>query len=274
MRLFVPLPVSLKDPCMINTLTHRLGEYSAVAADLGVDAVALVPGPNFTRVVNRAFMSHERPFLIVVPATGPATALVPNLELRSWELVGFEDQVFDWRDQDGYTDAFADLDLEDIERAHSWINRDGAPRDECFMSTRKDSYTYGRGIGERTYFPIAYSAFIGMIRVKIKDLTGINYEACFSNKYVDEKKHLGWHADDSPSIDHTVGITVVSFGAVREIWFREFGTKGVEGIEKIALPHGSVLVMPAGFQSTHQHRIPKHGAKSDMRISLTFRKLK
>lgn len=172
------------------------------------------------------------------------------------------------------TDAFADLDVGSIERAHSWINRDGAPRDECFMSTRTDSYTYGRGIGERTYFPIAYSAVIGMIRVKLKDLVGIDYEACFSNKYVDEKKHLGWHADDSPSINHDVGITVISFGAEREIWFREFGVKGVEGIEKLMLPHGSLLVMPAGFQSTHQHRIPKWGAKSDLRISLTFRKLK
>ncbi len=45
--------------------------------------------------------------MLVVPATGPAAALVPNLELRSWDLVGFEGAVFDWRDQDGYGAAFA-----------------------------------------------------------------------------------------------------------------------------------------------------------------------
>jgi hypothetical protein len=33
---------------MIN---DRLAAYAAVAADLGVDAVALVPGPNFTRAI-------------------------------------------------------------------------------------------------------------------------------------------------------------------------------------------------------------------------------
>lgn len=94
---------------MSNTLTQRLSEYAKVAADLGVDAVALVPGPNFTRAIAQSFMSHERPFLLVIPADKPAAALVPNLELGSWELVGFDGAVFDWRDQDGYADAFASL---------------------------------------------------------------------------------------------------------------------------------------------------------------------
>ncbi|NNF24299.1 MAG: aminopeptidase P family protein [Rhodobacteraceae bacterium] len=94
---------------MTQTLSDRLSAYAGVAAELGVDAVALVPGPNFTRAVRHAFMSHERPFLLVIPAHGDPAALVPNLELRSWDLVGFEGAVFDWRDQDGYGAAFTDL---------------------------------------------------------------------------------------------------------------------------------------------------------------------
>jgi Xaa-Pro dipeptidase len=94
---------------MAATLADRLAAYAAVAAQLGVDAIALVPGPNFTRAVDHAFMSHERPFLLVIPANGPAAALVPNLELGSWDLVGFDGAVFDWRDQDGYDAAFAAL---------------------------------------------------------------------------------------------------------------------------------------------------------------------
>ncbi|MDU9002741.1 M24 family metallopeptidase [Sedimentitalea todarodis] len=94
---------------MTQTLSDRLSDYAVVAADLGVDAVALVPGPNFTRALTHSFMSHERPFLLVIPANGPAAALVPNLELRSWDLVGFQGVVFDWRDQDGYDAAFAAL---------------------------------------------------------------------------------------------------------------------------------------------------------------------
>ena len=94
---------------MTETLADRLAAYAAVARDLGVDAVALVPGPNFDRVVIHPFMSHERPFLLVIPANGTPAALVPNLELRSWDLVGFGGDVFDWRDQDGYDAAFAGL---------------------------------------------------------------------------------------------------------------------------------------------------------------------
>ncbi|MGV6806058.1 MAG: M24 family metallopeptidase [Ruegeria sp.] len=94
---------------MSSSLSHRLSEYAAVASTLGVDAVALVPGPNFTRAIGQSFMSHERPFLLIVPADGPAAALVPNLELGSWAQVGFQGDVFDWRDQTGYGDAFKGL---------------------------------------------------------------------------------------------------------------------------------------------------------------------
>ena len=92
-----------------NSLSNRLEAYAKIATNLGVDAVALVPGPNFTRAVDHVFMSHERPFLMIIPATGTPAALVPNLELRSWDLVGFDGPVFDWRDQDGYQAAFDGL---------------------------------------------------------------------------------------------------------------------------------------------------------------------
>lgn len=91
---------------MPSNLSIRLSTYAQVAAENGLDAVALVPGPNFARAVEHNFMSHERPFMLVIPVDGPPAALVPNLELRSWELVGFEGKIFDWRDQDGYDAAF------------------------------------------------------------------------------------------------------------------------------------------------------------------------
>lgn len=94
---------------MSQKLADRLADYAGIARDLGVDAVALVPGPNFTRAVIHSFMSHERPFMLVVPALNEPAALVPNLELRSWDLVGFEGATFDWRDQDGYDAAFLAL---------------------------------------------------------------------------------------------------------------------------------------------------------------------
>lgn len=170
-------------------------------------------------------------------------------------------------------------DLELIDEAIAWVNRDDAPRDECFMSTRTDPYTYGNGRFARTYSPIPFSPMILTIQRTLKLLLDVDYEACFSNKYIDASKHLGWHADDSPSIDHSVGIAVVSYGAERELWIRETPEQSpisrgvVHPVTKLALPHGSLLVMHPGMQQTHQHRIPKHSAKCGPRISLTFRKL-
>ncbi len=87
----------------------NLEEYAQVARDLDVDALALVPGANFTRAFTHPFMSNERPFLALIPAHGRGAAIVPNLELKSWELVRFDGVVHDWRDQDGYSAAFLAL---------------------------------------------------------------------------------------------------------------------------------------------------------------------
>ena len=173
-----------------------------------------------------------------------------------------------------WTDIIPGLSLKEVDEGHSWVNRDGAPRDECFMSDRlAEPYVYGSGRGEREYWPISYSKTVDAIRAAVAQITGVHYEVCFSNRYDGKLKHLGWHADDAPTIDHSVGIAVVSYGAEREIWFRENGAKGAESIEKMSLPSGSMLLMPPGFQQTHQHRIPKHSAECGLRISLTFRKL-
>ena len=90
-------------------MTDRFAEYRLLARTLGVDAVALVPGPNFTRVMGHEFHSNERPLVIVIPADGPPAAVVPELELGSWGPLGFDGPTHAWRDQTGYTDAFAAL---------------------------------------------------------------------------------------------------------------------------------------------------------------------
>ncbi len=87
-------------------MTDRYDEHRALARSLGVEAVALVPGPNFERLYRHGFATSERPTLVVIPAEGAPAAIVPNLELGAWEALGFEGEVFDWRDQDGYGAAF------------------------------------------------------------------------------------------------------------------------------------------------------------------------
>lgn len=72
----------------------------------GLDAVALVPGANFLRIFGRDFHQMERPLVVIVPAAGKPVAIVPQLEMASFEPLGFDGTVIPWRDEDGYMPAF------------------------------------------------------------------------------------------------------------------------------------------------------------------------
>ena len=84
----------------------RYAPFREIARSHGLDAVALVPGPNFHRLYGKNFHTNERPLVVVIPVEDAPAAVVPNLELGSFALIDFEGEVFDWRDQDGYQAAF------------------------------------------------------------------------------------------------------------------------------------------------------------------------
>ncbi len=163
-----------------------------------------------------------------------------------------------------------------IKDSTPWVRRErngvSIPRSEHWCNYKNQSYTYGSGEGERTYEASPWTLPLTMVGELINSRFGIHFEGCFSNYYLDSSDHLYWHSDDDPGIDHSKPIAVVSLGAEREIWFQKIGDKG-ETKNKLLLKNGSLLFMPAGFQATHQHRIPKAGRVVGPRISLTFRSL-
>jgi alkylated DNA repair dioxygenase AlkB len=177
--------------------------------------------------------------------------------------------------------VFPDITLEAVLDSTPWIQVTDA-RLECFMSAATDTYTYGEGRGVRTYTPVPYSPLVSRIQETLNnhvshvlnehpDRSG-RYNVCFLNRYDNAAMQLGWHSDDSPGMDHDHPIAVVSFGQPREIWWREKEQTGViPADQRQILEHGSLFVMPAGMQRTHQHRIPKGDRKMDPRVSLTFR---
>lgn len=157
-----------------------------------------------------------------------------------------------------------------------WEDRVAA-RSECFFSERSVDYTYGAGLGKRTYSPVddkLMPAIVEYAKWRVEDIHQCKFEACFINGYVNERQALGWHSDDSELIDHSKPIVVISFGASRDIWVRPIMEHLSQSpVRKYELRCGSMFVMPPGFQQTHQHRIPKHSATCAQRISLTFRAL-
>lgn len=150
-----------------------------------------------------------------------------------------------------------------------WERRGSTPRLEYYTNKVPVPYMYGRGRGVREYHPKFIHPDIELLRSNLEFLTGFIYEVCFLNGYENQKDHLGWHADDSPEMDDNRPIGIVSLGVEREIWFRPQNDK--EAVKKVVLGHGSLCIMPPGFQDSHFHRIPKAGFECGERISMTFR---
>jgi alkylated DNA repair dioxygenase AlkB len=161
-----------------------------------------------------------------------------------------------------------------------WERRPDAPRREYWTNLLGRPYTYGRGQGVRTYEHRPEHGIIGTLREALAAQHGVVLEGCFLNGYETSRDWLGWHADDDPGIDHTKPIAVITVGQGRPIEFREVkrapskGDKGEFGdVITVPLEPGSLLLMHAGCQQTHQHRIPKIGHEVKPRISLTYRGL-
>lgn len=162
-----------------------------------------------------------------------------------------------------------DFAFKSLQETLAWERRETTPRYEYYCNDVNVPYTYGTARYARTYQPQPYSNTLKVIKAKLELETNTKFEVCFLNRYKDQSDHLGWHADDSPEMDDTRPIAIISLGVEREIWFRE--QKNKDTLEKIKLEHGSLCLMAAGMQDTHFHRIPKASWLCGERISLTFR---
>lgn len=154
-----------------------------------------------------------------------------------------------------------------------WQRRDTTPRSEYYWNKHGVPYAYGSGGFSRSYESQPLHPIIETINKQLAELVGFEFDVCFLNGYLDQKDHLGYHADDSPEMDDDKPIAIVSLGAEREIWFRDnnWQTMSKNHTDHVLLQNGSLCLMLPGMQDTHMHRIPKAGRALGRRISLTFR---
>lgn len=159
----------------------------------------------------------------------------------------------------------------------TWERRGDTPRSEYYVNRFNVPYTYGRGVGQRTYFPSISHPIIDELFEQLKD-TGYAYDVCFLNRYHNQKDSLYWHADNEGIMDGSRPIITISLGVEREIWFRpkdklrgQLAAQGFTYPFKVKLENGSMCLMKPGMQAEWEHRIPKASFECGERISLTFR---
>ncbi|GBN00431.1 DNA oxidative demethylase ALKBH2 [Araneus ventricosus] len=115
--------------------------------------------------------------------------------------------------------------------------------------------------------PLPWNRTLWKIKSDVEKKTGFEYNFVLLNFYESGQAKIGAHKDDEPSLDPSVDIATLSFGACRDMIFSKKGCKSV----RQALEAGSLLLMHD--QKEWTHAIPPQPCVKEPRISLTFRRV-
>ncbi|MBZ0306341.1 MAG: Xaa-Pro peptidase family protein [Anaerolineae bacterium] len=87
-------------------MSVRLEKLRSIMQESHLDAVALVPGSTFRYLAGSVHHLNERPIVLVIPREGRPAAVMPNLEVELFSSHGFDAELVQWHDADGYDSAF------------------------------------------------------------------------------------------------------------------------------------------------------------------------
>ena len=118
--------------------------------------------------------------------------------------------------------------------------------------------------------PKPWTSELLMIKNKVQELTGFEFNSCLLNLYHNGNEGMGWHSDDEPELDQSSPIASISLGGVRKFAFKhKLDKTGVS----LFLANGSALIMHAPTQQFWNHSLLKTKTLVGPRINLTFRKI-
>lgn len=119
---------------------------------------------------------------------------------------------------------------------------------------------------------LAWSETLRLIRVRLNDLIGLDFNGVLVNCYRDGNDSVGWHSDDEAEWGPNPVIASVSFGATRDFVLKHRRDKQIKPVT-CPLTHGSLLLMGDQVQNAWQHQLPKRRRVTSPRVNLTFRNL-
>ncbi len=85
----------------------RLDKLYAIMREAGLDAVALIPGPNHRYLTNAEHYVLERPIVTFYAPERPPIAVIPELEIPLFERHPVPAELVSYTDAEGYAGAFA-----------------------------------------------------------------------------------------------------------------------------------------------------------------------
>ena len=85
----------------------RIDKLYAIMREAGLDAVALIPGPNHRYLTNAEHYVLERPIVTFYAPERPPIAVIPELEIPLFERHPVPAELVSYTDAEGYAGAFA-----------------------------------------------------------------------------------------------------------------------------------------------------------------------
>ena len=119
--------------------------------------------------------------------------------------------------------------------------------------------------------PKQHSPTLDTLRKEIEAHVGQAFNHTLLNLYRDGKDSVAMHADNEPELGQFPIIASISLGATRV--FRLQSRRDRKRRRRLALEHGSLLVMGGAMQRTWRHAVPKEPAIAEPRLNITFRRL-
>ncbi len=142
-----------------------------------------------------------------------------------------------------------------------------APRLSCWIGDPGAVYVYSRSRFEPRPWPPVLTA----VRDRLSEQLGVAFNSVLANLYRDGRDSMGWHSDDEPELGPEPTIASLSLGATRTFALRHREQPGPR--LRVALTHGSLLVMRGGSQRLYRHALPRAPQVASPRLNLTFRRV-
>ena len=191
-----------------------------------------------------------------------------RLDLPDAEIYFYED-FFDERESKSLFDSLL-LNVNWRQDKIKIFNKEvSIPRLSAWYGNAGLSYSYS-GLKLE---PNEWNEELLIIKEKIENHLGIQFNSVLINLYRDGQDSMGWHKDDEKELGINPIIVSVSLGQERPFQLKHMHNKGL-GTKTIKLSNGSLLLMQGTTQHFWKHQIPKTVRQINPRINLTFRIIK
>lgn len=180
--------------------------------------------------------------------------------------ISFQSQ---WLDRKTADQVYAEL--MQLPWQHEFIQMFGklvrVPRKVIWVGDPGSVYTYSK----LSHDPIPWPPCLDKLRTLLVKECRYEFNSALLNLYKSGHDYMGWHSDNEPELGSHPCLASVSFGAGRRFLLK---SKANSLKYEYMLEHGSLLVMKGSTQELFKHSLPKMLKVKEMRINVTFRKVK